>query len=127
MSGIPGATAISSVSLCWQAEGTGGAGAPDPAGLSTMPGITTVRGASNGRGLGKGTTAVSMTGLADTTFRGLGVETPGLCGAAKGSAGISKISNPAQTITINLSTESEPAQGHLRRAFGALNFMTISR
>jgi hypothetical protein len=105
MSGTLGAIATASVSANRQAEGWGAGAAGSAAGL---PGVSCptadppgfVADASTGRGFGKGTAAA----------------TP----ACPQNASISAVA-----VTIAALRPPHPRQGHLRRAFDALNFVTI--
>src|SRR5438128_3717292 len=140
MSGMLGAMAISSVRASRQAEGGGGAaGAACSAGFSVPPGVCflapdlsgSAAGASAGRALGNGTEAGSAVRLSFGPRSGESL-LPTPCdpatdfrAAAAGAACAQSISTTAATVTIGLSPQAKPAQGHLRLAFPALKFMAV--
>src|SRR5436309_13430298 len=136
MSGMLGAMAISSVRASRQAEGGGGtAGAAGSAAFSVPAGVCflapDLSGASAGRALGNGTGAGSAVRLSFGPRSGESL-LPTPCdpatdfrAAAAGAACAQSISTTAATVTIGLSPQAKPAQGHLRLAFPALKFMAV--
>jgi hypothetical protein len=137
MSGMLGAMAISSVKASRQAEGGGGAaGAACSAG---SPGVCflapdlsgSAAGASAGRALGNGTDAGSAVRLSfgprprENSLPASSDQAPDFRATATGAACAQNISRMAATVTIGLSPQARPSQGHLRLAFCALKFMAI--
>jgi hypothetical protein len=135
-----GAMAISSVRASRQAEGGGGAaGAACSVGFPVSAGVCflapdlsgSAAGASAGRALGNGTDAGSAVRPSfgprspENSRPVSGGQAPDFRAAAAGPACAQSISRIAATVTIGLSPQAKPAQGHLRLAFSALKFMAI--
>ena len=132
-----GAMAISSVRASRQAEGGGGAAGAacsvgSPGVCFLAPDLSgSAAGASAGRALGNGTDAGSAVRLSfgprspESSLPAPRDQAPDFRAAAAGAICAQSISRMAATVTIGLSPQAKPAQGHLRLAFSALKFMAI--
>ena len=137
IAGMLGAIAIASVNASRQAEGGGAGAACFAAGVSASSGLpsmglSSMPGASAGRGLGNGideAAARRCFGRAsrNSSPQGACDQAADLRAAAGSGCAQASTSSATPAVTIGRLPQPRPPQGHFRLAFAALNFMTFEQ